>query len=161
VEATFAAVVLASINGPGELARVDESGLGLIAVHPCSAPAKMCDCACAQDLPKWRRGLVEWTVRGRGHNLKIMKHIAVLTSGGDAPGMNAAIRAVTRSTLDQGITVYGVRQGWRGLVDGEFRQLSARDVSASFGSAVRSLSALGPRNSAKRAAGPRRLAPSR
>ena len=57
-----------------------------------------------------------------------MKHIAVLTSGGDAPGMNAAIRAVTRSALDQGMTVYGVRQGWQGLVDGQIRQLSARDV---------------------------------
>ena len=57
-----------------------------------------------------------------------MKHIAVLTSGGDAPGMNAAIRAVTRSALDQGMTVYGVRQGWQGLVEGQFRQLNARDV---------------------------------
>src|SRR6195952_1021245 len=57
-----------------------------------------------------------------------MKHIAVLTSGGDAPGMNAAIRAVTRSALDQGMAVHGVRQGWQGLVDGQFRQLSARDV---------------------------------
>ena len=57
-----------------------------------------------------------------------MKHIAVLTSGGDAPGMNAAIRAVTRSALDLGMTVYGVRQGWQGLVEGQFRQLSARDV---------------------------------
>jgi 6-phosphofructokinase 1 len=57
-----------------------------------------------------------------------MKQIAVLTSGGDAPGMNAAIRAVTRSALDQGMTVFGVRQGWQGLVDGHFRQLSARDV---------------------------------
>ena len=57
-----------------------------------------------------------------------MKQIAVLTSGGDAPGMNAAIRAVTRSALDQGMTVSGVLQGWEGLVDGQFRQLSARDV---------------------------------
>src|ERR1700733_9637300 len=57
-----------------------------------------------------------------------MKHIAILTSGGDAPGMNAAIRAVTRSALDQDMTVFGVRQGWQGLVDGQFRQLSARDV---------------------------------
>jgi 6-phosphofructokinase 1 len=57
-----------------------------------------------------------------------MKNIAVLTSGGDAPGMNAAIRAVTRSALDLGMTVFGVRQGWQGLVDGQFRQLSARDV---------------------------------
>jgi len=57
-----------------------------------------------------------------------MKHIAVLTSGGDAPGMNAAIRAVTRSALDEGMTVSGVLQGWQGLVEGQFRQLSARDV---------------------------------
>ena len=40
-----------------------------------------------------------------------MTHIAVLTSGGDAPGMNAAIRAVTRSALDLGMAVYGVLQG--------------------------------------------------
>jgi 6-phosphofructokinase 1 len=57
-----------------------------------------------------------------------MRKIAVLTSGGDAPGMNAAIRAVTRSALDLDMTVYGVRQGWQGLVDGQVRQLSARDV---------------------------------
>ena len=57
-----------------------------------------------------------------------MKKIAVLTSGGDAPGMNAAIRAVTRSALDQGMTVYGVRQGWQGLVEGQLQQLNARDV---------------------------------
>src|SRR3954470_8837377 len=57
-----------------------------------------------------------------------MKHIAVLTSGGDAPGMNAAIRAVTRSALDQGMAVHGVRQDWQGLIDGQFRPLNARDV---------------------------------
>src|ERR1700735_3966769 len=57
-----------------------------------------------------------------------MKTIAVLTSGGDAPGMNAAIRAVTRGALDQGMMVDGVLQGWQGLVEGQFRQLSARDV---------------------------------
>jgi 6-phosphofructokinase 1 len=57
-----------------------------------------------------------------------MKHIAVLTSGGDAPGMNAAIRAVTRSALDMDISVHGVQHGLQGLVNGHFRQLSARDV---------------------------------
>ena len=57
-----------------------------------------------------------------------MKQIAVLTSGGDAPGMNAAIRAVTRGALDQGMTVYGVREGWQGLVEGQFQRLNARDV---------------------------------
>jgi hypothetical protein len=65
---------------------------------------------------------------GTGHNLALMKHIAVLTSGGDAPGMNVAIRAVTRSALDQGITVSGVLQGWQGPVDGQLRELSARAV---------------------------------
>jgi 6-phosphofructokinase 1 len=69
---------------------------------------------------------VDWP--DTGHNVGFMKHIAVLTSGGDAPGMNAAIRAVTRSALDQGMTVYGVRQGWQGLIDDQFRQLTARDV---------------------------------
>ena len=69
-----------------------------------------------------------WTAQALGHSLGPMKHIAILTSGGDAPGMNAAIRAVTRSALDQDLTVYGVLQGWQGLVDGQFRQLSARDV---------------------------------
>src|SRR5947207_13337499 len=62
------------------------------------------------------------------YNVALMKQIAVPPSGGDAPGMNAAIRAVTRSPLVLGRTVYGVRQGWQGLVEGQFRQLSARDV---------------------------------
>jgi 6-phosphofructokinase 1 len=57
-----------------------------------------------------------------------MNQIAILTSGGDAPGMNAAIRAVTRSALDRGVAVHGVLQGWQGLVDGQFRPLTARDV---------------------------------
>ncbi|HEY3290059.1 MAG TPA: 6-phosphofructokinase [Anaerolineae bacterium] len=57
-----------------------------------------------------------------------MKRIAVLTSGGDAPGMNAAIRAVTRCAIARGWEVYGVHQGYAGLIDGDFRQLSARSV---------------------------------
>src|SRR5690242_13311919 len=57
-----------------------------------------------------------------------MKSIAVLTSGGDAPGMNAAIRAVTRSALDRKLSVFGVRQGWLGLVNDQISQLSAREV---------------------------------
>jgi 6-phosphofructokinase 1 len=57
-----------------------------------------------------------------------MKSIAVLTSGGDAPGMNAAIRAVTRSALDRGIDVFGVRHGFQGLVDDTIDPLRARDV---------------------------------
>ncbi len=57
-----------------------------------------------------------------------MKRIAVLTSGGDAPGMNAAIRAVVRTGLERGFEVYGVRHGYRGLIAGDFVALSARDV---------------------------------
>src|SRR5512142_1119180 len=58
-----------------------------------------------------------------------MKRIAVLTSGGDAPGMNAAIRAVTRTGLDQGWEVYGVNHGYAGLITGEMEPMTARDVS--------------------------------
>ena len=57
-----------------------------------------------------------------------MKKIGVLTSGGDAPGMNAAIRAVVRSGIDKGWEVYGIKLGYEGLIEGLFKQLSARDV---------------------------------
>jgi 6-phosphofructokinase 1 len=57
-----------------------------------------------------------------------MNRLAVLTSGGDAPGMNAAIRAVTRCGLELGWDVYGVRRGYAGLIDGSFDPLSARSV---------------------------------
>lgn len=56
------------------------------------------------------------------------RRIAVLTSGGDAPGMNAAIRAVVRTGLDRGFEVYGVRRGYAGLLAGEVVALGARDV---------------------------------
>ncbi len=58
-----------------------------------------------------------------------MKRIAVLTSGGDAPGMNAAIRAVVRTGIDHGWEVYGVEHGYRGLTDGTMNLLGRRDVS--------------------------------
>ena len=58
----------------------------------------------------------------------IMKRIAVLTSGGDAPGMNAAIRSVVRTGLESGWEVFGVRFGYSGLIAGEFLPLGARDV---------------------------------
>ena len=57
-----------------------------------------------------------------------MRRAAVLTSGGDAPGMNAAIRAVVRTGLDKGWEVFGVRHGYAGLVAGDFVALGARDV---------------------------------
>lgn len=54
--------------------------------------------------------------------------IAVLTSGGDAPGMNAAVRAVVRTGVDLGAAVVGVRRGFAGLMNGDFRPLGPRDV---------------------------------
>ena len=57
-----------------------------------------------------------------------MKRIAVLTSGGDAPGMNAAIRAVVRTGIDHGWEVFGVQHGYKGLIDDDMAPLSARDV---------------------------------
>lgn len=56
-----------------------------------------------------------------------MKRIAVLTSGGDAPGMNAAVRAVVEQGAHHGIEVIGVNYGFRGLVDGDFRVLTVTD----------------------------------
>ncbi len=58
-----------------------------------------------------------------------MKRIAVLTSGGDAPGMNAAIRAVVRSGINKGWEAFGVGRGYLGLVEGEMGSLGVRDVS--------------------------------
>jgi len=58
----------------------------------------------------------------------MMKRIAVLTSGGDAPGMNAAIRAVVRSGLYHGLEVYGVYRGYSGLIQGDFKPLSLGSV---------------------------------
>ena len=57
------------------------------------------------------------------------KTIAVLTSGGDAPGMNAAIRAVTRSGLAEGMRVLGVRRGYNGLLNGDIMEMDLRSVS--------------------------------
>ena len=59
-----------------------------------------------------------------------MKQIAVLTSGGDAPGMNAAIRAVVRCSVFHGLKCIGVEQGYEGLIDGAFTPLDVRDVGS-------------------------------
>ena len=58
---------------------------------------------------------------------KIIRTIGVLTSGGDAPGMNAAIRAVVRTALGKGLKVRGIRRGYQGLLNEEIIDLSARD----------------------------------
>ncbi len=60
---------------------------------------------------------------------KEMRNIAVLTSGGDAPGMNAAVRAVTRFALAQNINVFGVNYGFQGMIDNDFWEMSYEDVS--------------------------------
>ena len=57
------------------------------------------------------------------------RKIGVLTSGGDAPGMNAAIRAVTRKALSEGIEVVGINEGYSGLINGDIRPLTSRSVS--------------------------------
>ena len=54
--------------------------------------------------------------------------VAVLTAGGDAPGMNAAVRAVVRTALDLGLRPYGVQRAFEGLAQGEIHELGARDV---------------------------------
>ena len=52
--------------------------------------------------------------------------IGVLTSGGDSPGMNAAIRAVVRAALSNGDKVFGISDGYRGLVEGRWKSISSR-----------------------------------
>jgi len=58
----------------------------------------------------------------------VNRRLAVLTSGGDAPGMNAAIRAVVRTAAASGAEVVGVRDGYRGLMEGDFLPLDRRGV---------------------------------
>lgn len=58
-----------------------------------------------------------------------IKRIGVFTSGGDAPGMNAAIRAVTRTAIFNGLKVTGIRRGYQGMVDGDFVELETKSVA--------------------------------
>lgn len=62
-------------------------------------------------------------------NMKEIKTIGILTSGGDAPGMNAAIRAVTRTAIYNGWRVYGIYRGFEGLINSEFKELTTESVS--------------------------------
>ena len=59
----------------------------------------------------------------------MLKKIGVLTSGGDAPGMNAAVRAVTRAAIRMGMQVYGIRRGYNGLINGDVIEMNERSVS--------------------------------
>ena len=58
----------------------------------------------------------------------MLKSIAVMTSGGDSPGMNAAVRAVTRTALHQGVKVWGIRGGYHGLLDEDIFEMESKDV---------------------------------
>ncbi len=60
---------------------------------------------------------------------KKIKRIGVFTSGGDAPGMNAAIRAVVRTASYYGIEVYGIKEGYQGMIDNDFIELNSRSVA--------------------------------
>ena len=57
-----------------------------------------------------------------------MMRVGMLTSGGDSPGMNAAIRAVVRCGIDRGMTVYGISRGYEGLIDGDIREMDRASV---------------------------------
>ncbi|MCD8552909.1 6-phosphofructokinase [Seleniivibrio sp.] len=58
-----------------------------------------------------------------------MNRIGVMTSGGDCPGMNAAIRSVVRTGIANGIEVFGIEQGYKGLIDGKIKLLESKDVA--------------------------------
>ena len=58
-----------------------------------------------------------------------MQKIGVVTAGGDAPGMNAAIRSVVRTAIFNGLKVVGIERGYAGLIEGKIRPLNARSVS--------------------------------
>ena len=60
---------------------------------------------------------------------KGIKKIAVLTSGGDSPGMNAAIRAVTRKAIYNGLEIVGIQRGYQGLLEEDFLEFGPRSVS--------------------------------
>ena len=58
----------------------------------------------------------------------LMKHIAVMTSGGDAPGMNACLRAVVRAAHNKKVKVFGILNGYEGLIDNQIQRLTPREV---------------------------------
>ena len=58
-----------------------------------------------------------------------IRRIGVLTSGGDAPGMNACVRSVVRTALYHGVEIYGIRRGWHGLISGDIVKLDKTNVS--------------------------------
>lgn len=69
------------------------------------------------------------TKNGNNGKNKVIRRIGVMTSGGDAPGMNAAIRAVVRTAIAENIEVLGIRRGFSGMLAGDFERLTNREVS--------------------------------
>ena len=67
--------------------------------------------------------------QGQMDGMNNFKRIGILTSGGDAPGMNAAVRAVARAAIAHGVEVMGIYRGYSGLIDGDIKKLELRDVS--------------------------------
>jgi len=65
----------------------------------------------------------------RGGRMSQGKYIGVLTSGGDSPGMNAAIRAVVRTGIYHGNTIFGIKRGYQGMIEGDIEQLDRYSVS--------------------------------
>src|SRR3954471_20386717 len=61
--------------------------------------------------------------------VKTVTKIGVLTSGGDSPGMNAAIRAVVRTGIYYGMDVYGIKRGYQGMIEGDIFKMQTTDVS--------------------------------
>ncbi len=58
-----------------------------------------------------------------------MKRIGILTGGGDCPGLNSVIRAVVRRAIQEGYEVLGIRNGWKGMIEGDTVNLDLRSVS--------------------------------
>ena len=58
-----------------------------------------------------------------------MKKIALITSGGDSPGMNACVRAIVKTALNKGVTPVGYFDGYQGMIDNRFKELSFQDVN--------------------------------
>ncbi len=81
---------------------------------------------------------------------KAIKTIGVLTSGGDAPGMNAAIRAVVRRGISSGLKVKGIYKGYNGLLNEEIIDMTARDVSDTIERGGTILYTASVRNSARK-----------
>ena len=86
-----------------------------------------------------------------------MKRIAIITSGGDAPGMNAAIRAATLTAVKAGSEVFGVIRGFQGLITGEIIELTSMGVSDILHRGGTILHSLVRRSSRRRKVGKRRL----